>query len=139
MKCRLIAFLCVLGAVVIAEDNLSDRVLTAIRMAESGNNPNAIGDGGKAVGVYQLHKIYVDDANRILGSRVYKYSDRTDVYKSTKIVKAVLNHYAKNYERTTGKRCTDEVVARIHNGGPYGYRKQSTIKYWNKVKSHIKR
>ena len=30
-----------------------------------------------------------------------------------------------------------EIVARRWNGGPRGDRKKATIKYWNKVKSHL--
>ncbi len=30
---------------------------------------------------------------------------------------------------------SDEVIARNWNGGPRGWKKKSTLKYWNKVKS----
>jgi hypothetical protein len=32
---------------------------------------------------------------------------------------------------------TDEVISRNWNGGPKGYKKESTLKYWRKVKGHI--
>ena len=32
---------------------------------------------------------------------------------------------------------TDEDRARIWNGGPNGYKKQATVKYWKKVKEHL--
>ena len=41
-------------------------LLDAIEWVESKGYPNAIGDGGKAAGDFQIHKIYVDDVNRIL-------------------------------------------------------------------------
>lgn len=31
-------------------------------MVESGGNINAIGDGGKAIGPFQLHEVYWEDA-----------------------------------------------------------------------------
>lgn len=43
------------------------RLLNALVWVESSRNEKAIGDNGKAVGLLQLHKIYVDDVNRILG------------------------------------------------------------------------
>jgi hypothetical protein len=46
-----------------------------------------------------------------------------------------LNHYGKVYEKKTGKKATCEVLSRIHNGGPNGYKNPKTIKYWNKVKA----
>ena len=30
-----------------------------------------------------------------------------------------------------------EIIARNWNGGTYGYKKKSTIKYWTKVKSKL--
>ena len=36
-------------------------------------------------------------------------------------------------EERLGRPVTLEDIARIHNGGPNGYKKQSTIPYWKKV------
>ena len=36
-----------------------------------------------------------------------------------------------------GHSPTDEDIARIHNGGPNGYRRSSTVGYWNKVRAHL--
>jgi hypothetical protein len=38
----------------------------------------------------------------------------------------------------TGKQPTDEVFARMHNGGPTGYKKSATIEYWQKVKKELR-
>lgn len=35
---------------------VSQDMLKAVAMVESSNNPKAVGDGGKALGMYQLHK-----------------------------------------------------------------------------------
>ena len=37
-------------------------------------------------------------------------------------------------EKRLGRPVTQEDIARIHNGGPNGYKKKSTEKYWQKVK-----
>ena len=42
---------------------------------------------------------------------------------------AIANRAAK-IEKETGKKPTDEVLARIWNGGPRGWKKKSTRKYW---------
>ena len=34
---------------------------------------------------------------------------------------------------------TYEVYARIWNGGPDGWKKRSTLKYWKKVKKELKK
>ena len=99
---------------------------------ESGGNPKAIGDGGKAVGVLQLHPIYVADVNRIYGT-AYKAKDRLSEAQSKTITRLYLTHYGARYERLAGKKATLEVLARIHNGGPDGWKKQATKAYWNKI------
>jgi hypothetical protein len=40
-------------------------------------------------------------------------------------------------DRYAPKGASDEVLARIHNGGPKGYKKTATVKYWNKVKKEL--
>ena len=116
---------------------VSDNLLNAICDAESHGNVNAVGDNGKAIGAFQIHKIYVDDVNNF-SSVKYTYEDRKNKEKSKAIVKAYLEHYGKNYEKKTGKKATNEVLARIHNGGPNGWKKDATKKYWNKVEKELK-
>ena len=137
MKYCLIAFLCVLTALSVNAVEVSDKLLHALKMAESGCKSDAIGDNGKAVGILQLHKVYVDDANRIVGCKKYNYNDRYDVRKSEEMTMIVLTHYGKHYKRKTGKRCTDEVLARIHNRGYSQWNDKLGERYWNKVKQFM--
>ena len=110
------------------------RVLEAIRIVESNNNPNAVGDNGNAIGIYQIWKSYWKDATEFSGiGGSYK-----DCYKpqyADKIVRAYMKRYAT--KKRLGREPTMEDIARIHNGGPNGYKKSATDKYWKKVKSHI--
>ena len=116
---------------------VSQSLLDAIQAVESNGNERAIGDNGKAVGAFQIHKIYVDDVNSF-SSEKFTYEDRNDKEKSQKIVKLYLEHYGKNYEKKTGKKATNEVLARIHNGGPKGHNKEATKNYWKKVENNLK-
>ncbi len=112
-----------------------DDLLDAIEWVESKGDPWAVGDDGAAVGAYQIHKIYVDDVNRILGYKLFKgekfypfdYQDRCKPEKSREMVSIYLNHYGGTFEE----------MARKHNGGPKGHLKQSTSAYWLKVKSRM--
>ena len=106
-------------------------LLNAIAIVESNNNPSAIGDNGRAVGLMQLWKIALDDVNRILDCDKYSYADRLDPIKSKAMVRIYLTHYATDWR--IGRPPTFEDMARIHNGGPNGYKKESTKKYWHKV------
>lgn len=109
----------------------SERLLNAIACVESAHNPNAVGDRGKAIGVFQIHRVYWQDAiqhDPTIGGR---YEDCYNPEYARRIVLAYMDRYAP-------LNATDEVFARIHNGGPSGHRKQATIKYWSKVKKAMK-
>ena len=100
-----------------------DALIQALCMVESGGNPDAVGDGGKAVGILQIHPIMVRDVNRILGREVFTDEDRWDAGKSRTIARTYLDYYGG----------TTEERARKWNGGPQGHTKKSTLGYWHKV------
>ena len=83
-------------------------------------------------GPYHLHKDYVADVNRILGKEVYTWEDAEDLGKATKMVTTYVEHYGGSIR--LGHTATCEDYARIHNGGPNGWKKKSTKPYWDKVR-----
>lgn len=141
---------------------ISDRLLNAICQVESGNGKYLKGDKSKrtgeyrAIGAFQLWKCYVDDVNNILKnkgiSKRYTYTDRWNYQKSKEMVIIYLKHYGRQFEidseryitkyrpELKGKirvYCNDMVLSMIHNGGPKGYQKKSTLKYWEKIKIYL--
>ena len=62
----------------------------AIAFVESSFNSKAIGDGGKALGLHQLHAEAIKDVNRFK-KRSYKHKDALDPQKSFVIADAYLN------------------------------------------------
>ena len=82
--------------------------LDAIRIVETGGEPNegigSRGDGGNA----------------------------------ERVVRAYMSRYAsgalRRLELGQGSLKDVEMIARIHNGGPRGHRKQATLGYWGKVR-----
>jgi len=119
-----------LPAVTIVGDNKGidadeiDRLLDAIAKVESHHDPSAIGDGGRACGVYQIHRPYWADGTKLLGV-TWDYRLATDPVKAREVVRAYLLHY--------GRGCTLLEMARIHNGGPTGHKKPSTLAYARKI------
>ena len=103
----------------------------AIELVESGGRAKAVGDGGKAVGILQIHPVVVDDVNRILGETKYGLQDRTSVVKSREMFWVYTQHYSKDASR--------EVIARRWNGGPKGDKKEATAAYWRKVEAEIQK
>lgn len=105
---------------------------------ESGNDPNARGDGGNAYGVLQIHEACVEDVNRIykLNDTGYEYYhwDAWNVKKSKEICKKYLSHWGEKYKEEAEAlgQSTFETYARIWNGGPRGYKKEATDKYWER-------
>lgn len=106
------------------------RVLKAMIQVESGGDPEAVGDGGRAIGILQIHRGYWADATRFLGVS-WPYSDAKDPVKAAAAVRAYCEHYARHY----GRPWTAETISRIHNGGPRGWEKQATIRYYRKVQA----
>jgi hypothetical protein len=105
----------------------------AVCRVESNGNPLAVGDGGRAAGIAQIWAITVRDVNRFAGTN-YTLNDRFDAEKSRQIFRLYTEHYAK------GK--SDEVKARIWNGGPNamkatGKKLANLNAYWAKIKKHL--
>ena len=111
-------------------------LIAALKIIESNNNPNAIGDNGKAKGILQIHKSVIDDVNRIYKT-TYVHDDAYNVTKAVDICKKYLLYWGNHYTKKENKKPTLEVLSRIWNGGPMGYKKNSTIKYWKKVKKYL--
>ena len=98
----------------------------AICVVESGNDPKAFNESEQARGIAQIRPIMVDEVNRILGRDEFTHDDAWNPAKSAAMFAVYCYHW-----RPSG---TPEQWARIWNGGPAGDSKESTIKYWEKVK-----
>ena len=112
-----------------------EQLITALIAIESNGDDSAIGDGGLAVGCLQIHPIMVRDINRILGRQyincAYIYKDRHSRTKSIEMCKIYFGHYCRDM--------SNEHKARCWNGGPNGWKKESTKPYWAKVKARLER
>ena len=109
-------------------------LIMALIMVESGGNDLEIGDDGKAYGCLQMHAAYVQDAAEYAG-KDWVHEDAFQRVVAIQIFMAYMARYAT--EERLGREPTLEDIARIHNGGLNGYKKKSTEKYWQKVKSML--
>lgn len=139
----------------------SEELLRAIAKVESDNDPNAVGDDGNAIGIFQIHWAYWKDAVdydygetqrrgcgciRDMNKRFVEQCDNCkgipsfiggryeDCWNPVYARKIVLLYMAHN--ALSG--ASDETLARIHNGGPQGHRKSQTLDYWKRVKQYMK-
>ena len=93
--------------------------------------------GVTSANILQIARIYVRDVNRIYGTK-FSHRDVTDIDSAVEMTRLYLAYYGRIYELRTGLDCTDEIFARMHNGGPKGYKKWRTKQYWKKVKKVLK-
>lgn len=124
---------------------VSDNLLNAMCKVESNCKANAVGDNGKASGILQIHKCYVSEVNRICSlkknGKKFTFEDRYDINKSKEMVKIYLQFWGGIYEKQTGKKANDEVLAKIHNGHTF-WKKSDKVKenvqnYWKKVEKKL--
>ena len=109
-------------------------LILAMIQVESSGNDLAVGDNGASWGCLQLQAAYVQDAAEY-AKQDWKHSDAFDRQKAIDITLAYMARYAT--EKRLGRPVTAEDIARIHNGGLNGYKKESTKKYWAKVKAEL--
>ena len=108
---------------------IEDPLISAIIQVESGGDTLAYNLKEDAVGCLQIRPIMVREVNRLVGKDSFTLSDRWSKVKSIQMF---------NVLRSNIKEASNEKIARVWNGGYNGHKKQSTIKYWNKVKKQIK-
>lgn len=117
-----------------------DAFFKALSWEESKNNPNAVGDRhlkNMAYGTLQIRSVYLDDVNRLAGKDVQKVWGKPSLVledvKNPEIARwaarVYLHSYGVRYQKITGKKPDAGVYARMHNGGPNGWKKESTEAY----------
>lgn len=108
------------------------RILDALRQVETGGSRDpdrAVGDDGRALGAYQIHRVYwLDAVEHEPSLKARGYEAVTDRAYAERVVLAYLSRYARDWSIDT--------VSRIHNGGPRGAtgtRRRATDGYAAKV------
>ena len=107
-----------------------------LKHVETNNQPNLIGDNGKAYGVLQIHEIAVDDVNRIYETD-YTHEDAFNVVCAEEIFNLAIKAGVKRYEQIYNKAPTEGEIVRMWNGGVYrGYKIKATLKYYKRYKKY---
>lgn len=123
---------------------ISENLYNAIRTVETGGcrDPlNAVGDNGRSRGPFQIMEGYYNDAveqNRGLlsGGRSYdNVAGPGSVEYSREVMQSYMDRYATSGR--LGRPPTDEDIARMHNGGPNGYKNPNTEAYYARVRSNL--
>lgn len=119
-----------------ADNMISDKLIDALIVVESGGRSDLVGSLGE-VGVLQILQPCIDDVNRVYGTD-YTLDDAKDETTAREICRNYLNYWGKHYKKKTGLEPTDEILSKIWNGGPNGWKKRgraalNVANYWRKV------
>lgn len=123
-------------------DMPSQRLVDALIIHESGKvggDDSMIGDldlKNHAYGCLQIRQPACDHLN----DRYHTHYCAKDCLNNRALSIEICNRYINMCatEERLGHVPTDEDKARIWNGGPNGWKKSSTVGYWNKVKALLK-
>jgi len=113
-----------------------NEVLDAIAIVESAGDPNAIGDNGNAIGLFQIWESYWTDGIERSGVGG-EYTDCFDPAYARMVVLGYMDRYAT--PDRLGRAVTQKDIAYLHNGGPRavwakGKKLNNLETYWSKVR-----
>lgn len=111
-------------------------LLESIIVIESGENDSHINIREGAIGCLQIRECVLHDVREKCNLHV-EPDMRYDRVASMKIAIAYLLYWGNKYEKKNKESMTAQVLCRIWNGGPTGYRKSSTLSYWEKVRQQL--
>lgn len=123
--------------IIVENIQLNDiELINALIIVESQGNASAIGDenlGEPSIGVLQIRPIMVREVNRILKLKRSKIRfKRKDRFSRTKSIEMFRIWKEFHYDDADF-----EVIARNWNGGAKGYKRSSTLHYWQKVEIEL--
>jgi hypothetical protein len=109
-------------------------VFDAIRFVESSDRDDVPdGDGGMAIGPYQIHRAFWQDAVDFDPSIGGAYPDCRRRDYAERIIAA----YMQRWVPVAWANGEAEIIARTHNGGPRGASIQATVAYWHRVRARL--
>lgn len=100
------------------------RFLDRLATVESSGNPRAIGDGGRAVGLYQFHRSAWEDTSRLRrasGQPQYPYKDAHDPAKARAYAQTFCDSLETRLQARLGRSPTDGEVYAAWNLGFVGF------------------
>jgi hypothetical protein len=115
-----------------------ERLVAAIEKVESIGNVYAVRNVKNEplqVGCLQITQICLDDVNKNCKTNY----GLEDILGNRELSICVFREYMRLWAtpKRLGRPVTDQDRARIWNGGPNGWKRSSTLLYWEKVKKHL--
>ena len=136
MKQLILFALLLFSTVAIADERLPE-IREVLKWVESEHNPEAIGDEGASYGILQIQADAIKDVNRKYGTS-YTHEDAFNIKCAEEIFDLYIKMWTTKLEKREGRDSTVKDIVRIWNGGPKGYKKESTLIYYNKYLKYKK-
>ena len=112
---------------------ISDRLVHAMINVESRGDDSAFCASEEAAGCLQIRPIMIREVNRLLkrsgNEERFSLTDRWSREKSIEIFDT--------WRSLSHPDDSDEVIARCWNGGPHGWKRTATDRYWEKVTAYL--
>ncbi|MBK8980231.1 MAG: hypothetical protein IPM29_30385 [Planctomycetes bacterium] len=109
-------------------------ILDALREVETGGVADPPdGDGGLAIGPYQIHEVYWRDAIAFDPALGGDYQDCREAGYAERVIDA----YMRRWAPAAWASGEAETIARTHNGGPQGPAREATRGYWLRVRRRL--
>lgn len=128
---QLILFALLLFSTAAIADSRLPEIRETLKWVETEHNPTLVGDNGASYGILQIQNNAIKDVNRHYGT-LYKHEDAFDIQCAEEIFDLYIQMWAEKLKQREGRVATTKDIVRIWNGGPRGYKKLSTIKYYRK-------
>jgi len=117
---------------------VSDSLIKSLVKVETGGDRTKIGNAGE-IGILQILPCVIDDVNNLVEhKKTYVIDDALDDAKAKEICRKYLGYWGAVYQKREGMKVTDQILSRIWNGGPTGYKKYATVCYWTKVNKALR-
>jgi hypothetical protein len=132
MKTKLIILTLLLSLSFSSYGGNFSEILPLLKQVETNGDIKAIGDDGKAFGILQIHKVCIDDVNRMYGTH-YTHKDAFSERCSEEIFRLYINAGIDRFVAKYHTNPTEQDIVRMWNGGIYdGYSRRTTVKYYKR-------
>ena len=121
-----------------------DTLLEAMNKVEASGRKIKVpdGDNGTRIGPLQISEDYFTESMECLNKngiqmKAPQFKNQWDGCRTWLFSKIIVWAYMNRYCPKAVRNGDWERIARIHNGGPNGYKKRATEGYWAKVKTAL--
>ena len=138
----ILSLLFVTAAVADISNKHLEKISDVLKYVESEHNPAALGDYVNGVpmsyGILQIQQVAIDDVNKRYGTS-YVHEEMFNINCAEEVFVLYITMWATHLEKRTQRKATEADIVRIWNGGPNGYRRNSTSSYLKKYKAYKKK